>query len=57
MIGGATQERQHWDEEQVHAALDELLAQGVSRPVAARRVAAASGWRRADVYALGLRDK
>jgi 16S rRNA (cytidine1402-2'-O)-methyltransferase len=56
VIGGATQEHQRWDEEQVHAALDELLAQGVSRPAAARSVAAASGWRRADVYALGLRD-
>ena len=57
VIGGAPQEHEHWDEERVRAALDELLAQGLSRPAAARRVAAASGWPRADVYALGLRDE
>ena len=57
VIGGAPQEHERWDEERVRAALDELLAQGLSRPAAARRVAAASGWPRADVYALGLRDE
>ena len=56
VIGGAAEERQPWDEEQVQVALDELLAQGVRRPDAARRIAAASGWSRAEVYALGLRD-
>jgi 16S rRNA (cytidine1402-2'-O)-methyltransferase len=56
VIGGAAEERQRWDEEQVRVTLDELLAQGVRRPDAARRIAAASGWSRAEVYALGLRD-
>jgi 16S rRNA (cytidine1402-2'-O)-methyltransferase len=56
VIGGASEERERWDEERVHAALDALLAQGLSRPAAARRIAAASGWSRAEVYRLGLRD-
>jgi len=55
VIGGAPEERERWDEGQVRAALEELLAQGVPRPAAARRVAAASDWSRAEVYALGLR--
>jgi len=54
VVGGAPQERERWDEGRVQAALDELLAQGVSRPAAARRIAAASGWSRAEVYPLGL---
>lgn len=56
VIGGTPEEQERWDEERVRAALDELLAQGLSRPAAARRVAAASGWGRGDVYALGLQD-
>ena len=54
VIGGAPEERVYWDERQVRAALDELLAQGTPRPAAARRVAAASGWSRKEVYRLGL---
>jgi 16S rRNA (cytidine1402-2'-O)-methyltransferase len=54
VIGGAPQEHVRWDEDRVRAALDELLAQGLPRPVAARRIAEASGWSRAEVYALGL---
>ncbi|OQY21318.1 MAG: 16S rRNA (cytidine(1402)-2'-O)-methyltransferase [Anaerolineaceae bacterium 4572_32.2] len=55
VIGGAPEgEREHWDERQVRAALDDLLAQGVRRSVAARRVAAISGWGRREVYRLGL---
>ncbi|RLC77154.1 MAG: 16S rRNA (cytidine(1402)-2'-O)-methyltransferase, partial [Chloroflexi bacterium] len=55
VIGGAPEgEREHWDERQVRAALDDLLAQGVRRSVAARRVAAISGWGRKEVYRLGL---
>jgi len=57
VIGGAPEERERWDEGHVQAALDELLAQGVPRPAAAQRVAAASGWSRAEVYKLGLRDE
>ena len=57
VIGGAPEEREHWDESHVRTEMDELLAQGVSRPAAARRIAAASGWNRAEVYALGLRGE
>jgi len=56
-IGGAPQVVERWDEDQVRTTLDELLAQGMSRPAAARRIAAASGWNRAEVYTLGLRDE
>jgi 16S rRNA (cytidine1402-2'-O)-methyltransferase len=55
VVGGAQEEeRERWEEGRVRGALDELLAQGVSRPAAARRVARASGWSRAEVYGLGL---
>jgi 16S rRNA (cytidine1402-2'-O)-methyltransferase len=54
VIGGTSEEHERWGEEQVRAALDELLAQGVQRSAAARRVAAASGWSRSEVYELGL---
>ena len=55
VIGGAPEGREHWDEERVRTALDELLAQGVRRPDAARRIASLSGWNRDQVYKLGLR--
>jgi 16S rRNA (cytidine1402-2'-O)-methyltransferase len=54
VIGGATDERLRWDEGQVRAALADLLAQGVRRPDAARRVAELSGWDRGAVYKLAL---
>ncbi|MBU0704562.1 MAG: 16S rRNA (cytidine(1402)-2'-O)-methyltransferase [Chloroflexi bacterium] len=54
VIGGAPEEQVCWDEGRVRAALDELLGQGVRRSAAARRVAAASGWGRQEVYRLGL---
>ena len=57
VIGGAPKDRAHWDEERVRAELDELLAQGTPRPAAARRIAAASGWNRSQVYDLGLKSK
>jgi 16S rRNA (cytidine1402-2'-O)-methyltransferase len=57
VIGGAPEESECWDEDRVRTALEELLAQGVPRPAAARRVAAASGWSRSEVYALSLRDE
>lgn len=56
VIGGAPEERERWDEEQVQVALDELLTQGVRHSTAARRVAAVSGWGRSKVYKLGLGD-
>jgi 16S rRNA (cytidine1402-2'-O)-methyltransferase len=54
VIGGATEGQQRWDAEQVRAALDDLLAQGVQRPDAAKRVAELSGWDRGRVYKLSL---
>ena len=54
VIGGAPGKCERWNETQVRAALDELLAQGTRRPDAARRIAAASGWSRAEIYRLGL---
>lgn len=54
VVGGAPEEGQRWDEEHVRAALKELLAQGMPRPAAARRIAAASGWGRSQVYKLDL---
>jgi 16S rRNA (cytidine1402-2'-O)-methyltransferase len=58
VIGGAPgggQER--WDESRVRAGLNELLAQGVRRSNAARQVANLSGWKRSQVYNLGLKDE
>jgi 16S rRNA (cytidine1402-2'-O)-methyltransferase len=57
VIGGAPGESERWDGDRVRTALEELLAQGVPRPAAARRVAAASGWSRSEVYELGLKDE
>ncbi len=54
VIGGASEEGERWDEEQVRTALEDLLAQGVRRPNAAKRVAELSGWDRSAVYQLGL---
>ena len=54
VIGGVTDEEQRWDEEEVRAALRDLLAKGVRRPDAAKRVAELSGWGRSAVYRLGL---
>lgn len=54
VIGGAVEEEQRWDEEEVRAALQDLLAKGVRRPVAAKRVADLSGWDRGAVYKLSL---
>lgn len=57
VIGGAPPAQERWDEDQVRAALDELLGEGLSRSAAARRIAKMSGWARGDVYALGLESE
>ncbi len=41
-----------WDEARVRAALAQRLAAGESRSMAAKQVAAESGWKKSDVYAL-----
>jgi 16S rRNA (cytidine1402-2'-O)-methyltransferase len=57
VIGGVPEADERWNESRVRAALDDLLAEGVSRSTAARRVAAASGWSRSTVYKFGLEKK
>jgi len=54
VIGGASQQESRWNEEEVRAALRDLLAKGVRRPDAAKRVAELSGWARSAVYRLSL---
>jgi len=54
VIGGASAEEQRWDEEQVRRAFQDLLAEGLRRPEAAKRVAELSGWDRSTIYQLGL---
>ena len=54
VIDGRSQEEARWGEDQVRTALEDLLAQGVRRPEAAKRVAELSGWDRSAVYQLGL---
>jgi 16S rRNA (cytidine1402-2'-O)-methyltransferase len=46
-----------WPEEVVRAALAEELAEGLSPPEAARKVAAASGWERRQVYRLTVEER
>ncbi len=54
VIGGVPEEEQRWSEDQVRAALEDLLAKGLRRPDAAKRVADLSGWDRSAVYQLSL---
>jgi len=54
VIGGAREDEQRWDEDQVREAMQDLLDLGVRRPDAAKRVADLSGWDRGVVYKLGL---
>ncbi len=52
VIAGASEDSVRWEAEQVHAALAERIAAGLSRSQAAREVAALSGWPRRDIYVL-----
>ncbi len=52
LIGGIPQTETVWDEEKVREALAERLAAGDALSQAAKRIAAVSGWKRRDVYAL-----
>lgn len=54
VIGGASEEAPRWTEERVRAEMARLLADGVRRKTAARRVAGSSGWRPREVYDLTL---
>lgn len=53
VIGGAP-EPQAWDEARVRASLRQHLSQGEPLSRAARAVAGLSGWKKSDVYALGV---
>ena len=55
VIGGAADENTVWDEARVREALLALLQGGDSLNNAARTIAARSGWKKRDVYALGTR--
>jgi 16S rRNA (cytidine1402-2'-O)-methyltransferase len=50
VVAGAP-EAGRWDQDRVRAALAALLAEGVGRSEAARRVARQSGWSKSEVYA------
>ncbi len=55
LIGAAsTQEDTKWDADRVHASLYDLLEAGESLSNAAKLIASQSGWKKRDVYALGL---
>jgi 16S rRNA (cytidine1402-2'-O)-methyltransferase len=54
VVGGASEEAARWPEERVRAEMARLLADGLRRKTAARRVARASGWRTREVYDLTL---
>lgn len=53
LIAGQT-ESSVWDEDQVRAALHKRLARGEARSAAAKAIAAESGWRKGEVYALDV---
>jgi 16S rRNA (cytidine1402-2'-O)-methyltransferase len=55
VIGGAAAEETEWSRDEVEQAFARMLEQGLSRPSAARRLAALSGWKRGDIYEIGLR--
>jgi 16S rRNA (cytidine1402-2'-O)-methyltransferase len=55
VIGGA-EPADAWDAEQVRAALEEHMEQGLSRSEAAKEVSALSGWNRRRVYELSLQE-
>ncbi|HDQ72421.1 MAG TPA: 16S rRNA (cytidine(1402)-2'-O)-methyltransferase [Chloroflexi bacterium] len=57
VVDGASEDAAEWEEEQVRAEFDVLLSQGMKRSDAARHIAALSGWKRSDVYVLGLKDE
>ena len=52
VIAGAPPQTAYWDETAIRARLAEKMAAGLGRKEAAAAVAAESGWRKRDVYAL-----
>lgn len=56
VIAGAPVTAEKWDQETVMSALEEQIAQGLTRSQAARKVAQNSGWSRRDIYALEINE-
>lgn len=56
VIEGAREERVAWDEEQVVAALADLLAEGVEKKEAVKAVADLAGWPKREVYKAALKE-
>ena len=52
VIDGAKEAFEKWDQQTVLTALEEQMAQGLSRSQAAREIARESGWSRREVYAI-----
>lgn len=52
VVAGASGEPERWREVRVREALAMRMAEGLSRPQAAREIAAESGWRRREIYDL-----
>lgn len=52
VVAPAGKQNQKWAEERVKQALEEAIAGGMSHKDATRTIAAQSGWRKRDVYAL-----
>lgn len=56
VIGGAPEETGVWDEKRVRHELAARVDSGESLNAAAKALAAESGWKKSDIYALGLED-
>jgi 16S rRNA (cytidine1402-2'-O)-methyltransferase len=54
LIGGMPDEAAVWDEARVRAALETRLEAGDSLSYAAKTIAAESGWKKSDVYNIGI---
>lgn len=52
IIAGAEQTTTEWDEARIRTALSEMLASGLSRKEAAKKIATQSGWRAKQIYNL-----
>jgi 16S rRNA (cytidine1402-2'-O)-methyltransferase len=56
LILGGVKDVERWTEDEVRLALTRELGQGVSRTMAAKSIAALSGWSRKQIYNISLED-
>lgn len=56
VIGGASEETGIWDETRVRRELERRVGAGESLNAASKALAAESGWKKSDIYALGLKE-